>query len=152
MADPVAAGVVKSAQDSGVDNFTCRVEVDRWSSMFRVFYDVVRFHKMGIMFQNSQEGRVYAALGDAQAIASELGFSLVLYDGLSSAESAEECRKGLDDLRKQGMLADNTGRPYKDIVKATERDNFLTPEEAKELGIIDRVLVSRNEMAQEKSE
>ena len=28
------------------------------------------------------------ALGDAQAIASELGFSLVLYDGLSSAESA----------------------------------------------------------------
>jgi Protease subunit of ATP-dependent Clp proteases len=50
------------------------------------------------------------------------------------------------------MLADNTGRPYKDIVKATERDNFLTPEEAKELGIIDRVLVSRNEMAQEKSE
>jgi len=28
----------------------------------------------------------------------------------------------------------------------------LTPEEAKELGIIDRVLVSRNEMAQEKSE
>lgn len=105
MADPVAAGVVKSAQDSGVDNFTCRVEVDRWSSMFRVFYDVVRFHKMGIMFQNSQEGRVYAALGDAQAIASELGFSLVLYDGLSSAESAEECRKGLDDLRKQGMDA-----------------------------------------------
>ena len=85
MADPIAAGVVKSAEDSGVDNFTCRVAVDRWSSMFRVFYDVVRFHKMGIMFQNSQEGRVYAALGDAQAIASELGFELVLYDGLSSA-------------------------------------------------------------------
>ena len=105
MADPIAAGVVKSAQDSGVDNFTCRVEVDRWSSMFRVFYDVVRFHKMGIMFQNSQEGRVYAALGDAQAIASELGFTLVLYDGLSSAESPDECRKGLDELRKQGMDA-----------------------------------------------
>ena len=54
--------------------------------------------------------------------------------------------------RLNRMLADNTGRPYKDIVKATERDNFLTPEEAKELGIIDRVLVSRSEMAQEKSE
>ena len=105
MADPIAAGVVKSAEDSGVDNFTCRVAVDRWSSMFRVFYDVVRFHKMGIMFQNSQEGRVYAALGDAQAIASELGFELVLYDGLSSAESTEECRKGLDDLHKKGMDA-----------------------------------------------
>ncbi|MBO4300815.1 MAG: ATP-dependent Clp protease proteolytic subunit, partial [Desulfovibrio sp.] len=36
-------------------------------------------------------------------------------------------------------------------VKATERDNFLTPEEARELGIIDRVLVLRHEMDQEKS-
>ena len=50
------------------------------------------------------------------------------------------------------MLAENTGRPFKDIVKATERDNFLTPEEARDLGIIDRVLTSRHEMAQEKSE
>lgn len=54
--------------------------------------------------------------------------------------------------RLNRILAENTGRPYKDIVKATERDNFLTPEEAKDLGIIDRVLVSRQDMAQEKSE
>ena len=103
MADPIAAGVVKSAHDSGVDNFTCRVTVDRWPSMFRVFYDVVRFHKLGIMYQDNAEGRVYAALDDARAIASELGFSLVLYNGLSSAESTEECRKGLNELHKQGM-------------------------------------------------
>ena len=105
MADPIAAGVVKSAHDSGVDNFTCRVTVDRWPSMFRVFYDVVRFHKLGIMYQDNAEGRVYAALDDARAIASELGFSLVLYNGLSSAESTEECRKGLNELHKQGMDA-----------------------------------------------
>ena len=54
--------------------------------------------------------------------------------------------------RLNRMLAENTKRPYEDVVKATERDNFLTPEEAKELGIIDRVLASRREMAQEKSE
>ena len=53
--------------------------------------------------------------------------------------------------RLNHMLAENTGRSYEDMVKATERDNFLTPEEAKELGIIDRVLVSRHEMDQEKS-
>ena len=54
--------------------------------------------------------------------------------------------------RLNRMLAENTKRPYEDVVKATERDNFLTPEEARELGIIDRVLASRREMAQEKSE
>ncbi|MDR2056063.1 MAG: ATP-dependent Clp protease proteolytic subunit [Desulfovibrio sp.] len=48
------------------------------------------------------------------------------------------------------MLAENTGRPYEEVAAATERDNFLTPEEAKKLGIIDRVLVSRSDMAQGK--
>lgn len=105
MADPVAAGVVKDAQDSGVDNLTTRVTVDRWSSMFRVFHDVVRFRKMGVMYPDTPEGRVYAALGDAEAIAAELGFSLVRYGGLSSAETTDECRKGLEALREQGMDA-----------------------------------------------
>lgn len=105
MADPLAAGVVKSAEDSGVDNFTCLVAVDRWSSMFRVFYDVVHFQRLGILYQDSPEGRVYAALADARAIASELGFSLVLYGKLSSAESVEECSRGLDALHEQGMDA-----------------------------------------------
>ncbi len=105
MADPIAAGVVSSAVDSGVDNFTCRVTVDRWASMFRVFYEVVHFRKLGIMFADNPEGRVYAALADARAMASELGFSLVLYGGLSSAESTEECAKGLESLYAQGMDA-----------------------------------------------
>jgi ATP-dependent Clp protease protease subunit len=48
------------------------------------------------------------------------------------------------------MLAKNTGHSYEEMVAATERDNFLTPDEAKELGIIDRVLVSRHDMAQKK--
>lgn len=50
------------------------------------------------------------------------------------------------------MLAKNTGRSYEEIVAATERDNFLTSEEARDLGIIDRVLVSRNEMTQQAGE
>lgn len=49
--------------------------------------------------------------------------------------------------RLNRMLAENTKRPYEDVAKATERDNFLTPEEARELGIIDRVLVSRRDAA-----
>lgn len=105
MADPIAAKVVASAEDSGVDNFTCPVTVDRWPSMFRVFYDVVRFRKLGIMYADTVDGRVYASLDAAEAIAEELGFSLVRYGGLSSAESPEECVKGLDALHAQGVDA-----------------------------------------------
>ena len=44
------------------------------------------------------------------------------------------------------MLAENTGQSYEAIVAATERDNFLTAEEARKLGIIDRVLTSRRDL------
>lgn len=105
MADPIAAGVVPSATDSGVDNFTCHVIADRWSTMFRVFHDVVGFKKLGILYQNTPEGRVYAALDDARAIASELGFAVAAYGDLSSAETDDECRRGLEALRNDGMDA-----------------------------------------------
>lgn len=48
--------------------------------------------------------------------------------------------------RLNRLLAEHTGQSYEAIVAATERDKFLTPEEALELGIIDRVLVSRRDL------
>lgn len=48
--------------------------------------------------------------------------------------------------RLNRLLAEHTGQSYETIVGATERDKFLTPEEALELGIIDRVLVSRRDL------
>ncbi len=48
--------------------------------------------------------------------------------------------------RLNRLLAEHTGQSYETIVSATERDKFLTPEEALELGIIDRVLVSRRDL------
>ena len=105
MADPVVAGIVGPGETSGIENFTCRVTVDMWSNMFRVFYDVVRFKKLGMMYPDTKDGRVYAALDDAEAVASELGFELVKYDKLSSAETVDECSKGLDELHKEGIDA-----------------------------------------------
>ncbi len=45
------------------------------------------------------------------------------------------------------LLAERTGQPLDRIVQSTERDNFLTPEEALEFGLIDRILVSRKDVA-----
>ena len=46
------------------------------------------------------------------------------------------------------MLAKNTGKPLDKVAADTERDYFMTAEEALEYGIIDKVFVSRREMAQ----
>ena len=41
------------------------------------------------------------------------------------------------------ILAENTGQPYEKIVQDTERDNYMTAEQAKAYGIIDAVVEKR---------
>jgi ATP-dependent Clp protease protease subunit len=45
--------------------------------------------------------------------------------------------------RLNAIYAENTGQPIKVIEEAVERDNFLSPEEAKVFGLIDEVVSSR---------
>lgn len=48
--------------------------------------------------------------------------------------------------RLNELLAVHTGQPLEKIAQATERDNFLTPEDALAYGIIDRVMASRRDL------
>ncbi len=41
------------------------------------------------------------------------------------------------------ILSENTGKPYDQICKDTERDNFMTAQQALEYGLVDRVITSR---------
>ena len=54
------------------------------------------------------------------------------------ADNIIKTRKRLNE-----MLAGNTGRPIEDIERDTERDNFMTAEEAKAYGIIDEIVTKR---------
>jgi len=53
-------------------------------------------------------------------------------------------------LRRQlnQMMSEHTGQPIETIERDTDRDNFMSAEEAKNYGIIDRVLVSRAELSE----
>ena len=45
--------------------------------------------------------------------------------------------------RLNAILAENTGKPYETIAADTERDHYLSAEEAKEYGLIDYVITKR---------
>ena len=45
--------------------------------------------------------------------------------------------------RLNGIYAKHTGRDLDKIERAMDRDNFMTPEEAKEFGLIDQVVTNR---------
>ncbi len=46
-----------------------------------------------------------------------------------------------DNLNR--ILAENTGRPIEEIARDTERDNFMTAEQALEYGLIDKIFAKR---------
>ena len=41
------------------------------------------------------------------------------------------------------VISDHTGKPYEEVVAATDRDNFMGAEEAKNFGLIDDILATR---------
>lgn len=45
--------------------------------------------------------------------------------------------------RLNTILAQNSGKPYEQVEKDTDRDNYLSAEDAKEYGLIDEVIVKR---------
>jgi ATP-dependent Clp protease protease subunit len=61
---------------------------------------------------------------------------------------AKEILRMRSDLNK--ILALHTGKTVKKISNDTDRDNFMSGEEARKYGIIDKVLSSREEVDQEK--
>ena len=54
------------------------------------------------------------------------------------AEQILKTRQRLNEI-----LAANTGKPLEIIAQDTERDNYMTAQEAKEYGLVDKVIVSR---------
>lgn len=44
------------------------------------------------------------------------------------------------------IISEQTGQPYEKVAKDTDRDNFMSAETAKEYGLIDKVITSRNKV------
>ncbi|HOU10672.1 MAG TPA: ATP-dependent Clp endopeptidase proteolytic subunit ClpP [Clostridiales bacterium] len=55
--------------------------------------------------------------------------------------AAEQILKTREKLNR--ILAENTGKPIEKIAQDTERDNYMTAEEALEYGLIDKILYKR---------
>ena len=63
---------------------------------------------------------------------------------------ADFMRKTRDRLNK--ILADNTGQPIEVIERDTERDNYMTAQQAMEYGLVDHVIVDRSTLVVAKVE
>ena len=51
--DPVAAGIIKSVEDSGYDHVHAQIDPYRFERQVRVFHDIIGFKKMGIFYEDT---------------------------------------------------------------------------------------------------
>jgi ATP-dependent Clp protease protease subunit len=63
------------------------------------------------------------------------------------ASDIEIAAREILDIRKRlnGILAERTGQPIERIERDTDRDNFMSAEDAVSYGIIDKIFVKRGE-------
>ncbi|GAY77265.1 ATP-dependent Clp endopeptidase proteolytic subunit ClpP [Sporolactobacillus inulinus] len=72
------------------------------------------------------EVMIHQPLGGAQGQASDIEIS---------AKHILKTKKKLNTI-----IAETTGQTYEQVVKDTDRDNFLTAEQAKEYGLVDKII------------
>jgi ABC-type uncharacterized transport system substrate-binding protein len=77
VSDPVRSGISASAEDSGLDHVHARCDPTRYIRQLRLFHRLFDFKKMGVVYENSVEGRTYAAMDDIHQVAAERHFSVV---------------------------------------------------------------------------
>ena len=73
------------------------------------------------------------------------GFSGQATDIDIHAREVLRLRNKLDEI-----MSIHTGQPLEKVAADTERDHFMTSEEAEKYGLIDRILVSRSDMQGQK--
>ncbi len=100
LADPVASGFMQAHGLSHHPSFVAEVFPNRWSSMYHVFHAIIGFKRLGLMYPQGKEGRIYAAVDDAFAVAKEKNFDIV--EAIIPDESPESCRQGIEELHKKG--------------------------------------------------
>lgn len=77
ISDPVGSGIVRSARDSGFDHLHAKVEPDRYARQIELFHDIIRFRKLGVVYEDSPEGRTFAAVEAIERTAAARGFEIV---------------------------------------------------------------------------
>ena len=91
--DPIGSGIVKSAEDSGLDHLHAKVELDRYARQIELFHDIIGFRRLGVVFEDTPEGRTYAAVDAIERTAAAKGFEIVKCAAPFSGVPQEEAEK-----------------------------------------------------------
>ncbi|MBN2126184.1 MAG: ABC transporter substrate-binding protein [Deltaproteobacteria bacterium] len=93
--DPVRANIVKCVEDSGLDHVHAKCDPTRYIRQVRLFHEIIGFQKLGIVYENTVEGRTYGAIEDVERVAKELGFEIVMCEAPFSSVEEKVAAEGV---------------------------------------------------------
>lgn len=77
VSDPVRSGISATAKDSGIDHFHAKCDPTRYIRQIRLFHRLCKFKRLGVVYENTIEGKTYAALDDIRVVAKERNFEVI---------------------------------------------------------------------------
>jgi ABC-type uncharacterized transport system substrate-binding protein len=73
----LASEIIASATDSGKDNVWAHIDPKRYQKQVTVMHDIFKFKKLGIIYEDTVEGRSYADLKNVKEVCQSLGIQLI---------------------------------------------------------------------------
>lgn len=126
----LSAGVIKSVEDSGYDHVHARVDPTRYARQIRLFHEIFPFKRLGIVYEDSPEGRTYAGVDQIEKLPKELGFELATcfapFSGVELAVSEQAVKACCEQLAPQvdGFYL-TTHRGFSNDIAADLLDLFI---------------------------
>jgi ABC-type uncharacterized transport system substrate-binding protein len=106
--DPITAGIIKSVEDSGFEHIHATIDPKRYERQVRVFYEIIGFKKLGMVFEDSVNGKSFSAIDIVEKIAKERGFEIVKCHSIDDV---------VDDPKARG---ESVIKCFKDLVKKVD--------------------------------
>lgn len=91
--DAVGAGIIKSIEDSGYDHVHAYVDPYRYQRQVRVFHDMIKFKNLGVVYEDTVDGRSYAAIDMVEKVAQERGFNIERCNAVSDIADVDKREK-----------------------------------------------------------
>ncbi|MGD9192785.1 MAG: ABC transporter substrate binding protein [Desulfobacterales bacterium] len=105
--DAVGAGIINSVHDSGYDHVHAYVDPYRYQRQVKVFHDMIGFQKLGVAYEDSVDGRSYAAIDMVEKVAKARNFKIERCYAVSDiADVDKREREYVDCFRKLAQKVD----------------------------------------------
>lgn len=137
----VRSGIIKSENDSGNKHIWAHMDPRLYQRQITVFHDIFGFKKMGMVYEDSSMGKIYAAVDDAQQVVAKQDFKVVAYPIKEPANDDDRERYYADLLEIHQKLAGEVDAMYLTMapIESSRLPQLLAPFYARKIPVFSQL-------------